>query len=150
VVIKTYVSRSRTQVNSSIIVYLLLAYFSEYCLQAELDPDVTDIILDVVCYFKTNFLSGCSMLCHYSDTRTVQPVATCRQLPFVHKPAVVKLLLLIYSFQFRSAFRATTTPSRPRPLDTIACQVSSPRTDYAQPATDNALTSVTKALPTDS
>ena len=90
------------------------------------------------------------MLCHYSDTRTVQPMATCRQLPYVHKPAVVKLLLLIYSFQFRSAFRATTTPSRPRPLDTIACQVSSPRTDYAQPAADNAPTSVTEALPTDS
>jgi len=26
------------------------------------------------------------------------------------------LLLLIYSFQFRSAFRATATPSQPRPL----------------------------------
>ena len=30
-------------------------------------------------------------------------------------------LLLIYSFQFRSAFRATTTSSQPRPLDTVAC-----------------------------
>ena len=49
-------------------------------------------------------------------TRTVQPVATCRQSPYVHKPAIVKLLLLIYSFQFRSAFRATTTPSQPRRL----------------------------------
>ena len=29
-------------------------------------------------------------------TRTVQPVATCRQSPYVHKPAIVKLLLLIY------------------------------------------------------
>jgi len=29
---------------------------------------------------------------------------------------IVKLLLLIYSFQFRSAFPATTTPSQPRPL----------------------------------
>jgi len=46
----------------------------------------------------------------------VQPVATCRQSPYVHKPAIVKLLLLIYSFQSRSAFRATTTPSQPRPL----------------------------------
>ena len=35
---------------------------------------------------------------------------------YVHKPAIVKLLLLIYSFQFRSAFRATTTPSQSRPL----------------------------------
>jgi len=35
-------------------------------------------------------------------------------------------LLLIYSFQFRSAFRAATTPSQPRPLDTVAC------VDYAQ------------------
>ena len=49
-------------------------------------------------------------------TRTVQPVVTCRQSPNVHKPAIVKLLLLIYSFQFRSAFRATTTPIQPRPL----------------------------------
>jgi len=37
-------------------------------------------------------------------TRTVQPVATCRQSPYVHKPAIVKLLLLIYGFKFRSAF----------------------------------------------
>ena len=46
----------------------------------------------------------------------VQPVATRRQSPYAHKPPIVKLLLLIYSFQFGSAFRATTTPSRPRPL----------------------------------
>jgi len=41
-----------------------------------------------------------------SYTRTVQPrpVATCRQSPYVHKPVVVKLLLLIYGFEFRSAF----------------------------------------------
>jgi len=38
-------------------------------------------------------------------------VATCRQLPYLHKPAIVKLLLLIYSFQFRPGVRATTTPS---------------------------------------
>jgi len=31
-----HVCRNTTQVNSSIIVYLLLAYFSEYCLQAGL------------------------------------------------------------------------------------------------------------------
>ena len=36
----------------------------------------------------------------FSSTRTVQPVATCRQSPYLHKPAIVKLLLLIYSFQF--------------------------------------------------
>ena len=36
--------------------------------------------------------------------RTVQPVATCRQSPYVHKPAIVELLLLIYGFKFRSAF----------------------------------------------
>jgi len=49
----------------------------------------------------------------------VQPVATCRQSPYDHKPAIFKLLLLIYSFQFRSAFGATTAPSQPqirRPL----------------------------------
>jgi len=40
----------------------------------------------------------------------VQPVATCRQSPYVHKPAIVKLLLLIYSFQFRSV-----SVQRPRP-----------------------------------
>jgi len=39
-------------------------------------------------------------------------------------------LLLIYSFQFRSAFRATTTPSQTRALDTTP--------DHAQPATDMA------------
>jgi len=44
------------------------------------------------------------------STTLVQPVATCCQSPYFHKPAIVKLLLLIYSFQFRSAFRA-----RPRP-----------------------------------
>jgi len=45
-------------------------------------------------------------------------------------------LLLIYSFQFRSAFHATTTPSQPRALDTVAC------VDHAQPAADKAPTSV--------
>jgi len=39
-----------------------------------------------------------------TSTRTVLPVATCRQSPYLHKPATVKLLLLIYSFKFRSAF----------------------------------------------
>jgi len=53
----------------------------------------------------------------------------------VHRP-----LLLIYSFQFRSAFHATTMPSQPRPLDTIVC------VDHAQPATDKAPTSVTDSL----
>jgi len=46
----------------------------------------------------------------------VQPVATCRQSPYLHKPAIVKLLLLIYSFQFRYAFCATTAPSQPHPF----------------------------------
>jgi len=36
--------------------------------------------------------------------RTVQLVATCRQSPHVHKPVIVKLLLLINGFKFRSAF----------------------------------------------
>ena len=49
----------------------------------------------------------------------MQPVATCRQSPYLHKPAVVKLLSLIYSFQLRSAFRATTTPSQPGPLPSL-------------------------------
>ena len=51
---------------------------------------------------------------HVTDTRTpissvavdkavtVQPVATCRHSPYVHKPAIVKLLLLIYGFKFTS------------------------------------------------
>jgi len=43
-------------------------------------------------------------------------VATCRHSPYGHKPVIVKLLLLIYSFQFRSAFGVTTTPSQPRSL----------------------------------
>jgi len=38
-----------------------------------------------------------------------------RHNPIIHKPAIVKLLLFICSYQFRSAFRATTTPSQPRP-----------------------------------
>jgi len=40
-------------------------------------------------------------------------VTTCRQSPYVHEPAIVKLLLLIYRFQFRSVFRSTTTPLQP-------------------------------------
>jgi len=31
-------------------------------------------------------------------------VATCRQLLYRHKPAIVKLLLLLYGFKFRCAF----------------------------------------------
>jgi len=49
----------------------------------------------------------------------VQPVATCRQSPYLHKPAIVKLLLLIHSFQFRSPFRATTAPSQPRQFPSL-------------------------------
>jgi len=37
----------------------------------------------------------------------------------IHKPAIVKMLLLIYSFQFRSVFRATTAPNQPRPLPSL-------------------------------
>jgi len=37
-------------------------------------------------------------------TRMVQPVATSPQSLYVHKAAIVKLLLLIYGFKFRSAF----------------------------------------------
>jgi len=37
-------------------------------------------------------------------TRTVQPVATCGQSPYRYKPAIAKLLLLIYGFKFRYAF----------------------------------------------
>ena len=39
-------------------------------------------------------------------------------IAIIHKPAIGKLLLFIYSFQLRCAFRATTTPSQPRPLGT--------------------------------
>jgi len=55
-------------------------------------------------------------------TRPMQPMATCCQSPYLHNPAIVKLLLLLYSFQFRSAFRATTMPSgssQPRPLPSL-------------------------------
>jgi len=45
-----------------------------------------------------------TMNCPLVLTRTVQPVITCRQSPYVHKPAIVKLLLLIYGFKFRPAF----------------------------------------------
>ena len=42
-------------------------------------------------------------------------------------------LLLIYSFQLRSAFRATTTPSQPRALDTVACVVHAQTAAYKAP-----------------
>jgi len=61
---------------------------------------------------------------HFSRTRTVQPVATCRQSPYVHKPAIVKLLLRIYSFH-----------------------VCFPRNDHDQPTTPTSVTD-TLALPT--
>jgi len=41
----------------------------------------------------------------------VQPIVACI--------TIVKLLLFIYSFQFRSTFRATTMPSQPRPLPSL-------------------------------
>jgi len=44
----------------------------------------------------------------------VQPVATCRQSPYRHKPAIVKLLLLLFYTK-----RVSITPSQPqirRPL----------------------------------
>ena len=39
---------------------------------------------------------------------------------YVHKPAIVKLLLLIYSFQFRSAFHATTKNAQPATPTSVA------------------------------
>jgi len=54
-------------------------------------------------------------------TRTVQPVATCRQSPYVHKPAIVKLLLLIYGFKNRVCFSilsVSTTPTSTTPSPT--------------------------------
>ena len=49
---------------------------------------------------------GCTMLSNVIIviTRMVQPVATSPQSLYVHKAAIVKLLLLIYGFKFRSAF----------------------------------------------
>ena len=61
--------------------------------------------------YTAGFMSINTLL--FNATRPVQPVATRRQ------PAIVKLLLLIYSFQFRPAFRATTTPNQPRPLPSL-------------------------------
>jgi len=43
----------------------------------------------------------------------------CNPWPHGAKPAIFKLLLLIYSFQFRSVFCAATTPSQPRPLQSL-------------------------------
>jgi len=62
-----------------------------------------------------NFTTGCNLKTHFrlysggrvhvftrvydnyranvNKTRTLQPVATCHQSPYVHKPAIVKLLL---------------------------------------------------------
>ena len=56
-------------------------------------------------------------------TRTVQPVATCRKSPNVHKPAIPKLLLLIYSFQFMACFPCNdhAQPAKPTSVaDTLA------------------------------
>ena len=47
-------------------------------------------------------------------------------------------LLLIYSFQFRSAFRSTTTPSQPRALDTVACVDQAQTTPSHEPAANKA------------
>jgi len=61
----------------------------------------------------------------YSYTRTVQPVATCRQSPYVRKPAIVKLLLFIYGLNSDLLFYTMcvsitpTTPSWPRPLPSL-------------------------------
>jgi len=54
----------------------------------------------------------------------VQPVATCSQSPCVHKPAIVKLLLLsLFTvlnsgllFYTKRVSTTPTTPSQPRPL----------------------------------
>jgi len=56
------------------------------CLQLHTD------IFCIGCYVKFWQFWG-----YKSYTRTVQPVATCRQSPYVHKPVIVKLLLLIYT-----------------------------------------------------
>jgi len=45
-------------------------------------------------------------------TRTVQPVATCRHSPYVHKPAAVTYLRLY----IQVCFSMPTTPSQPHPL----------------------------------
>jgi len=50
-------------------------------------------------FLNTHISQGGAEKCLWWDalvqTRKVQPVATCRQSPDVHKPAIVKLLLLI-------------------------------------------------------
>ena len=58
-------------------------------------------------------------------TRTVQFVATCRHSPYVHKPAIVKLLLLIITvlnscllFYTKRVSTTPTTPSQPIRNDT--------------------------------
>jgi len=53
-------------------------------------------------------------------------------------------LLLIYSFQFRSAFRATTMPSQLRPPETVACQPYP--VNHTLPTADKAPTSFTDTL----
>jgi len=49
-------------------------------------------------------------------TRPVQPVATCRQSPYLHKPAIVKLLLLIYITVSSSGLLSV---QRPRPASHV-------------------------------
>jgi len=61
-------------------------------------------------------------------------------------------LLLVYSFQFRSAFRATATPSQPqlrRPLPSLAdtCGVNNSIDDYRLATTDAAVSVMTAVRP---
>ena len=76
---------------------------------AELENGVVDSTVNVVIIISIHI-----------STRTVQPVATCRQSPYVHKPAIVKLLL---QFPFQVWFPCSdhTQPATPTSVtDTLA------------------------------
>jgi len=84
------------------------------------------------------------LICALKDTRTVQPVATCRQLPYVHKPAIVKLLWSYLQFPIQVCFPCNDEDQPATP--TWHGSVCWPCWAHAQPAADKAPTSVTDTL----
>ena len=124
--------------------------FFQPCLQVEFEPGVTDIIFDVFCYFKTVTFCQSVVCCVI-----IVILERCNPWPHVVSCHVsISQLLSSCCYLFTISNSGLLSIQRPRPAShahlTLACQVHSSCTDHAQPAADNAPTSVTEALPTDS